>query len=279
MHLNITTIYRNIEKNMETKILTTPEVVPRISSPRPRFQIIRLSVGAGLIMAGCQTTKPAPVSYPSKPTPAVNSQPATKEVSIASLPPAIPTTPYQPACDVDVPNNRPNWEVLWQHFPKLKTPKEVFDMVGGKVAINGNLPKDQGRWENACVVRLNYSLHKAGIHPWPVRKKTVSGQNNEQYYYRVADFKQYIEKIWGPPDITLQNSINYREKIGSQPSLIIMDYNYNDGGASGHVTLWDGLDTVDPADVGGTIEVWHLPCANIQDKDPSPPASDQDKFD
>ena len=50
---------------------------------------------------------------------------------------------------------------MWENY-LYDRPAGIWGEIGGMVEVNGNLPLDQGRWTNACAVRLSHMLNKAG---------------------------------------------------------------------------------------------------------------------
>ena len=131
--------------------------------------------------------------------------------------------------------------------------------IGGLVELNGNLPLDQGRWTNACSVRLSYMLNKAGHKIPRVSKKTVSGKNKEQYFYRVSDLESYLIEKYGEPDVSITDGSGNQFDLPITPGIVLMDF--PDSSFTGHVTIWNGAGTVDGANIGGyRVLFWDLPC-------------------
>jgi len=153
---------------------------------------------------------------------------------------------------------RPNLQVMWEHY-LYNRPEGIWGEIGGKVEINGNLPLDQGRWTNACAVRLSHMLNKAS-HKIPRNGgKTVSGGNKDQYYYRLADMESYIKQQYGPPDIAITDGSGNSFDLPDAPGIVLMDF--PNSGFTGHVTIWNGAGTVDGANIGGyRVLFWNLPC-------------------
>ncbi|MFP6791216.1 MAG: hypothetical protein VB954_14640 [Thalassolituus sp.] len=62
---------------------------------------------------------------------------------------------------------RPNIEDAWKAFKEVyddvgKTVSGVGTKIGGKVDYNINkIPQGQGRFENACAIRLSYVLNQS----------------------------------------------------------------------------------------------------------------------
>ena len=96
--------------------------------------------------------------------------------------------------------DRPSYSDMAKNFPN-KDRKEVFEEVGGRVADNWRIPKDQGGWRNACTVRVSVALNKSGS-PLPfIKGKTVSGANKAWHLFRVRDLRDLLTRSWGAPTV------------------------------------------------------------------------------
>lgn len=153
---------------------------------------------------------------------------------------------------------RPNLQLMWENY-LYGPPAGVWREIGGLVEVNGNLPYDQGQWTNACTVRLSHMLNKSG-HPVPrVRKKTVSGKNKGQHFYRVVDMEDYLEETYGKPDVAIEDGTGNSFDLPVTPGIVLMDF--PNSSFTGHVTVWNGSGTVDGTDIGGyRVLFWNLPC-------------------
>lgn len=154
--------------------------------------------------------------------------------------------------------NRPNMQVMWENY-LYDRPEGIWGEIGGLVEVNGNLPFDQGRWTNACTVRLSHMLNKAGHKIPRQRNKTVSGGDKTQYFYRVADMEAYLIKTYGEPDINIDDGTANSFDLPDHPGIVLMDF--PDSSFTGHTTIWNGAGTVDGAEIGGyRVMFWKLPC-------------------
>jgi len=153
---------------------------------------------------------------------------------------------------------RPNMQVMWENY-LYDRPAGIWGEIGGMVEVNGNLPLDQGRWTNACTVRLSHMLNKAGYKILREGNKTVSGGNKDQYYYRLADMEAYLTKEFGAPDVAVTDGSGNSFDLPDAPGIVLMDF--PDASYTGHVTIWNGAGTVDGANIGGyRVLFWSLPC-------------------
>lgn len=154
--------------------------------------------------------------------------------------------------------DRPNLQLMWENY-RYDRPEGIWGYIGGKVQVNGELPLDQGRWTNACTVRLSHMLNKAGHKVPRKRKQTVSGGNGDQYYYRVKDMERYLLNTFGAPDVAILDGTANSFDLPVTPGIVLMDF--PDGSFTGHVTIWNGAGTVDGANIGGyRVLFWDLPC-------------------
>ena len=169
-------------------------------------------------------------------------------------------------------SGRPNLQVMWENY-LYDRPEGIWGEIGGYVEINGNLPMDQGRWTNGCTVRLSHMLNKAGHKIPNDGRKTVSGGNKDQYYYRVKDLEMYMLKTFGPPDLAITDGSADTWAIPPRPGVLIMDF--PGSSFSGHTTIWNGAGSVDNADIGGhRVLFWEMPCFVPKDRSaPEPVAS------
>ena len=124
-----------------------------------------------------------------------------------------------------------------------KSVSEVGKLIGGKVDHNINtLTPAQGRFENACAIRMSYVLNKTGNKIPYISGQTVSGKNGNWYIYKVKTLIQYINKIYGKPDQIINNPTS--DKIAKFKGIIVFEVDqWVD--ASGHATIWDGINCSD----------------------------------
>jgi len=154
--------------------------------------------------------------------------------------------------------NRPNLQVMWENY-LYDRPEGIWGEIGGLVEVNGTLPFDQGRWTNACAVRVSHMLNKAGHKIPRDRPKTVSGGNKDQYYYRLADMETYLTRTYGEPDLAITDGSANSFDLPNAAGIVLMDF--PNSGFTGHVTIWNGAGTVDGANIGGyRVLFWALPC-------------------
>ena len=153
---------------------------------------------------------------------------------------------------------RPNLQVMWENY-LYDRPEGIWSEIGGLVERNGNLPFDQGRWTNACTVRLSHMLNKAGHKVPQIDIQTVSGGNHDQYFFRLADMEAYIIDTYGEPDISILDGTGNSFDLPAKPGIVLLDL--PDNSFTGHITIWNGAGTVDGAEIGGyRVLFWELPC-------------------
>lgn len=128
------------------------------------------------------------------------------------------------------------------HNSTVNSVSAVGTHIGGKVDHNiNNLTPAQGKFENACAIRMSYALNNSGGKIPYIRGKTVSGKKGNWYLYKVADLKKYLEDTYGNPDLEVitPQPFDFKNKKG----ILIFDVDWAD--ATGHATLWDGINCSD----------------------------------
>lgn len=148
--------------------------------------------------------------------------------------------------------------MMEENRPKLHAAKtafrEVFDdigrsvsavgtKIGGKVDYNINeVPVGQGRFENACAIRMLYVLNKTGHKVPLISGKTVSGKEGNWYIFRVKDLLLYLKNVFGDPDHTFNRptALDFAKHKG----ILVFEVDaWTD--ATGHATIWDGTNCSD----------------------------------
>jgi len=164
--------------------------------------------------------------------------------------------------------DRPNLQVMWENY-LYDRPEGIWGEIGGMVEVNGNLPLDQGRWTNACTVRLSHMINQAGFKIPREGNKTVSGGNKDQYYYRVKDMEAYLVRTFGEPDLAITDGSADSWDLPPRPGILLMDFPGST--FSGHTTIWNGAGSVDNADIGGhRVLFWDMPCFIPDDRNATP---------
>lgn len=139
---------------------------------------------------------------------------------------------------------RPKLRDAIREFKKINVGvSEVGTLIGGKVDYNINtLTKIQGRFENACAIRMSYVLNNTGVKLPYISGQTVSGKNGSWYIYKVKTLIGYLTKTFGEPDHTI--SMPTAAKVSTYKGIIVFEV---DGwvDASGHATIWDGANCSD----------------------------------
>lgn len=228
-----------------------------------KFKTILIS-GTGLLFTACATTGPAE-TIPEPPIEDTTIESESENTILGKYEVIKYGDELPLICDNPVMSDgelvdRPNMQVMWENYLYDK-PGGIWGEIGGYVEINGNLPLDKGRWTNACTVRVSHMLNKAGFKIPRERSKTVSGENGDQYYYRVGDLEKFLRKTWGEPDFAAYDGSADLEDLPLEPGLLLMDYKQPGHSFTGHTTVWNGAGTVDNADIGGVrVMLWKLPC-------------------
>ena len=127
-------------------------------------------------------------------------------------------------------------------YPTSPSPGQttIWDLVGGKVAQNGN----NGIFTNSCAIRMSYALNQSGSKIPFTKGGTVSGANGDWYFYRVADLQKYLNTLLGSPQQF--SSQNWQAGIEDQTGIVNFQNNWSD--ATGHFDLYNGSTTIDGHD-------------------------------
>lgn len=144
-------------------------------------------------------------------------------------------------------SGRPKLSIATQAFKRVyddigKDVPSVGTLIGGKVDYNINtLTPAQGRFENACAIRMSYVLNESGFKISYQRGKTVSGKNGNWYLYKVEDMKKHLRDTLGKPDMDISNpkETDFNKKKG----ILVFDVSWSD--ATGHATIWNGTSCSD----------------------------------
>jgi hypothetical protein len=115
---------------------------------------------------------------------------------------------------------------------------EVGQIVGGKVKTNIADPA-QPDYKNTCTIRVSRSLNYSNQPVQRIAEARVnSGADKKWYIYSVLDFRAYMERIYGPPDITRKGKpgkITEADFLGKQGIIVF---------GTAHADLWDGATCV-----------------------------------
>lgn len=138
---------------------------------------------------------------------------------------------------------RPNLSAAKRAFKEVyedagRSVPGVGKKIGGKVDYNINVvPEGQGRFENACAIRMSYVLNKTGTKVPYMSGQTVSGGNGDWYIYKVATMIKFLRKTFGEPDYTISDPT--AAKLAKHKGILVVEVDqWQD--ATGHATIWDG---------------------------------------
>lgn len=144
---------------------------------------------------------------------------------------------------------KPNFHRLWIEFPdhiKYKTMKDLYSALGGAAEKNIHMP-GFGPNGNACASRLSVAFNRSGAPiaaalAASIGAKTLGTKDGSRIIYRVADFREYLLKTLGKPQI--DNASPYDDQFRGRKGIIAFSVNWT--GASGHIALWDGVNYREP---------------------------------
>jgi hypothetical protein len=149
-----------------------------------------------------------------------------------------------------------NFQAIWDAYP-------VGELDAVKATIGGAVNAD---WvTNTCVVRVSRALNYAGV-VIPADDPallTLKGADGKNYALRVREFKAYMTRVYGDPQITHVNGGQggpVPAEIAGQRGILCFDVSaWAD--ATGHFDLWDGQAARDHGyfDVADAVHLWTIP--------------------
>ncbi len=134
----------------------------------------------------------------------------------------------------------PDFEKLWNAYPQGSA-DEIKKLIGGGVA---------GDWvTNTCAIRMSRAFNYADNpipkgHKLPDGSKlnTTFGGDKKRYAFRVAEFRKYLEELYGEPELKHDNSGDggpIPDEFKKRKGIIVFEVKvWSD--ATGHIDLWDG---------------------------------------
>ncbi|MCL2876077.1 MAG: T6SS effector amidase Tae4 family protein [Betaproteobacteria bacterium] len=141
-----------------------------------------------------------------------------------------------------VDNQRPNFHNAWRVFSQVAkfSVANIGKIFGSKVKQNIEIPKkEDGKWTNACAIRMSYMLNRTGFPIQRGKYEAVSARDGRWYMYRIDDMMLHLQDVFGTPDIVVNGSPVSDDFKDMKGILVITGDGRGD--ARGHVTLWDGL--------------------------------------
>jgi hypothetical protein len=137
---------------------------------------------------------------------------------------------------------KPAFKQAWQASQKIFSPvnsgERVAKVIGGTVATNINNPDEKYRWKNTCAVRMSYIMNHSGMTFPAIPKKTVSGADGKQYFFRVPDLIEFFTLRFGKPDLILAFPASGKTLANKKGIIMFEVQGWLD--AKGHATLWNG---------------------------------------
>jgi hypothetical protein len=145
---------------------------------------------------------------------------------------------------------RPQLQKLWDAFPdhiRYPTLKDLYTMLGGTAAKNINA-KGFGPRGNTCASRLSVAFNRGGA---PITRAdaalaqvhTISAADGSLIIYRVADFRNYLLRMFGKPKV--DKTSPYDHAFRGKKGIIAFSVNWLN--ATGHIALWNGGTYREPA--------------------------------
>jgi hypothetical protein len=140
---------------------------------------------------------------------------------------------------------RPKFSTVWSNYPGKMDAPTTYKTIGGPVY---ELYKENPTgYANACALRLSRAFNYSGT---PIEKTAigykVKGADNKIYLLRVTDMIKFVEQNYGQPDKTIipKNGADVSNEFLEKKGILIFKVTGWQG-ATGHVTLWNGIDCGD----------------------------------
>lgn len=140
-------------------------------------------------------------------------------------------------------------------------------MIGGEVLAQRNA----GNVNNACALRVSRALNYSGVNIPSIAGQTWQGGDNKNYFFRAEHLYNWMVKTFGQPDIHLTeadgapNGTKFPDLLyglQNRGIYIMKPKSVSSFGASGHTTLWGGLDCIGRHNyfsAAKDIYIWRLP--------------------
>lgn len=166
---------------------------------------------------------------------------------------------------------RPNFSNVNNQYPKTSDknddmpPGQLASLIGGQVLSEFN----NGSFQNACAIRLSYALNHSGISIPEIPGKTWKGSDGKNYFREAAQLKAWLTQTFGEPDVVLssdtQTPLQMRQSLlgfHNRGIYLMLPKDRAAFQASGHATLWGGLNAIGGKNYlgyAGKVFLWRLP--------------------
>lgn len=147
-------------------------------------------------------------------------------------------------------DKRPTFENMLKYYPgEDYAAQDVYEMVGGKVWQNykSRMNDDVNPYANSCAIRMSRTLNYNDIlikNEPKLPGATGSGSDGKWYYYKVDPLMKFLEKTFGPYDISRKRTdSDVVTTFANKKGIIVFKVSgWKD--ATGHFTLWDGTNLI-----------------------------------
>jgi hypothetical protein len=139
--------------------------------------------------------------------------------------------------------NKPIFSNVEANYPgEGHSAGDVYNMIGGRVAMNYQKDPVTGEESNSCTLRVCRALNYGGS-KIKVLDETIlygTGGDGLKYIYRVSDMIKQLNEAFGHPDIVRSPvDEDYRSAFEGKKGIIAFQVT-GWGDATGHLTTWDG---------------------------------------
>lgn len=169
-----------------------------------------------------------------------------------------------------VPQPKPSFQNMNANYPKVGMDdmpvKQLCQLIGGQILSRHT----SGNIANGCAIRISRALNYSGVNIPNIPGQTYVGGDGKYYFTYAAHLYKFCLKTFGSPDIHktvadgAPNGTNFLNSlIGMQNRgiYIMKPKNITEFQASGHATLWGGLDCIGGHNyfaAAGHVYIWKL---------------------
>jgi len=152
-----------------------------------------------------------------------------------------------------VPQPKPSYQNMNAYYPKMGNDDmplmQLCQLVGGQILsryLGGNIA-------NGCAIRISRALNYSGVNIPNIPGQTYAGSDGKNYFIYAQHLYKFCLKTFGSPDIhktaadgapNATNFLNSLIGLQNRGIYIMKPKNQTEFKASGHATLWGGLDCV-----------------------------------
>lgn len=139
---------------------------------------------------------------------------------------------------------RPKFAEVWSAYPVGMSAKDTYRLAGG--SVYEHYVEDPIAYANACGVRLSRAFNYGGMEiPKGPGEYKLRGGDEKAYIMRASDMLKFVRRQFGTPDVSINTSgQDAHTQLSGMKGIVIFEVS-GWRNATGHVTLWNGMDCGD----------------------------------